>query len=78
MNRAYAGRLKIAWYCDGQSMTSNSIFSRLKFSRDPKTTSSAIFPKGTLGFPGTMPWKQVSEIARFVSERTRCRLEGGE
>jgi hypothetical protein len=60
MNRANAGRPRMAWYCEGQSMTSNSIFSFLKFAGVPKMTSKCINPKRYVGFPGTVPWKEVS------------------
>ena len=60
MNRAYAGRPRMTWYCDGQSTTSNSIVSRLKSSGVLKTMSRLIFPMGIIGFPGSTPWKVVS------------------
>jgi hypothetical protein len=50
----------MAWYCEGQSTTSNSIFSFLKFEGVPKMTSKCIAPNGYIGFPGTIPWKDVS------------------
>src|SRR5664279_4701090 len=44
MNRANVGRPRIAWYCDGQSTTSKSIFSRRKFFGSPNMTSKVILP----------------------------------
>jgi hypothetical protein len=50
----------MAWYCEGQSTTLNSIFSFLKFDGVPKMTSKCIAPSGYVGFPGTIPWKDAS------------------
>jgi hypothetical protein len=60
MNRANAGHPRIAWYCEGQSMTLNSNFSLRKLPMSPKQTSSSIFPSGWFALPGTIPWKEQS------------------
>jgi hypothetical protein len=44
MNQANAGLPRMAWYYEGQSTTSNSIFSFLKFAGVPKMTSKCITP----------------------------------
>jgi hypothetical protein len=57
----------MAWYCEGQSTTSNSIFSFLKFAGVLKMTSRCIAPNWYVGFPGTIPWKEVSVGRRLFS-----------
>src|ERR1043165_5874340 len=69
MNLANAGRPKRAWYGLLRSATSNQIGSLLKFSSDPKMTSSRMRPNGVHDRPGTIPWNVVRLLSKSLSDK---------
>jgi hypothetical protein len=55
MNLASMGRLRMAWYDERKSVTSNVKYSVRKFSLVPKVTGRHTRPMGYAALPGKTP-----------------------